>query len=284
MNGIDISRYQPSIDLSVVPCDFVIIKATQNTTFVSPTFKKQIADAEKAGKLIGVYHYAASGGVIREAEHFLKTVNDYIGRVILVLDWESDMNKNWGNHKYAVDFLRYVREKTGITPFIYMSKSVCRAYSWDNSFPLWVAQYKDRKPVYGYQTAPWTDKKGYGAWNAPSIFQYTSQGYLPGYAKNLDLDLCYISREEWCDFAAGKAVKPIQAPLPVLRYGNKNEYVRDWQRFLIAKGYDLGKSGTDGIFGIKTLNAVKEWQKANEHICGYPDGIIGAKTWKSYNL
>ena len=39
MNGIDISRYQKGINLAAVPCDFVIIKATQGTSYVSPEFK-----------------------------------------------------------------------------------------------------------------------------------------------------------------------------------------------------------------------------------------------------
>ena len=29
MNGIDIASYQTGIDLGVVPCDFVIVKATE---------------------------------------------------------------------------------------------------------------------------------------------------------------------------------------------------------------------------------------------------------------
>ena len=32
MNGIDIASYQAGIDLSVVPCDFVIVKATEELT------------------------------------------------------------------------------------------------------------------------------------------------------------------------------------------------------------------------------------------------------------
>ena len=32
MNGIDISSWQTGIDLSKVPCDFVIIKATEGVT------------------------------------------------------------------------------------------------------------------------------------------------------------------------------------------------------------------------------------------------------------
>jgi len=46
LNGIDIASYQTGIDLSVVPCDFVIVKATEGTGYVNPDFtrarKKQI--------------------------------------------------------------------------------------------------------------------------------------------------------------------------------------------------------------------------------------------------
>ena len=36
LNGIDISNYQAGINLSVVPCDFVICKATEGTYYVNP--------------------------------------------------------------------------------------------------------------------------------------------------------------------------------------------------------------------------------------------------------
>nr|DAE89984.1 MAG TPA: hypothetical protein [Caudoviricetes sp.] len=34
LNGIDIASYQTGIDLSVVPCDFVIVKATEGTDVI----------------------------------------------------------------------------------------------------------------------------------------------------------------------------------------------------------------------------------------------------------
>ena len=64
MNGIDISKWQKGIDLSLVPCEFVIIKATQGISYVSPEFKKQIRQADILGKFLGVYHYAGGGGAI----------------------------------------------------------------------------------------------------------------------------------------------------------------------------------------------------------------------------
>lgn len=274
MNGIDIARYQKGINLSFVPCDFVIVKSTQGTSYVSPEYKRQITDADLARKCLGIYHYAGGGGAIAEAEHFIKTVRPYIGRAILCLDWEGDQNPNFGNPEYAKAFLAYVKQQTGITPFIYMSKSVCRQYSWDASYPLWCAQYKNQQPT-GYQDNPWTDNKGFGAWKDCTILQYSSKGRLPGYDKNLDLDKAYITPDEWAMYARGEInTEPVKTDLPTLKKGDRNEYVRNWQMLLNLNGYNCGAA--DGIFGPKTEAAVKLWQKARGLV---PDGIIGPKTW-----
>lgn len=274
MNGIDISGWQPDINLEKVPCDFVIIKATQGTSFISKAWKKQVEQAVSLGKLIGLYHYASKGGVINEANHFLETVSDYIGKAILILDWEGDENVNFGNPNYAMDFLNYVKSKTGVTPFIYMSKSVCRQYKWDSEYPLWCAQYANKNPCYGYKDNPWTDNKGFGAWNACKIYQYTSVGMLPGYNKDLDLDIAYMTPNEWLAWASYEVKTDIQ---PVLKKGDRNEYVRSWQTYLNAHGYDVGKAGCDGIFGDDTERAVMKYQQ--DH--GMEAGYIGQQTWNT---
>ena len=277
MNGIDISRYQKGIDLSVVPCEFVIVKATQGTSYVSPEFKRQIKQADSLGKFLGVYHYAGGGGAIPEAKHFLETVKDYIGKAILFLDWEWDQNPNMSNPEYAKAFLAYVKQETGITPGIYMSKSVCRQFTWDSKYPLWCAQYANYDPT-GYKDRPWTDTKGFGEWKDCIILQYSSKGRLPGYSGNLDLDKAYITADEWLMYARGLIeVKPTyDDPLPTLKKGVKSEYVRHWQMFLNLNGYACGNA--DGIFGAKTEAAVKKWQKDHGLVA---DGIIGKKTWGS---
>ena len=275
MNGIDISRWQKGIDLAAVPCDFVIIKATQGTVYKSAEFEKQITQALRLNKCVGVYHYASGGGFAQEADHFINVVSQYLRKVILVLDWEGQDNPNFKNHAYAVKWLEYVKNKTGITPFIYMSKSVCREYKdWDPSYPLWVAQYANYNPT-GYQIAPWTDKKGYGPWTEPVIFQYSSSGRLAGYAGKLDLDIAYITPSEWQKYASGEFCATDPEQRPILRRGDKNEYVRAWQQFLNANGYDCGK--TDGVFGDKTEKAVTRWQQAHNIEAGY----VGPLTWNT---
>jgi lysozyme len=276
MNGIDISRYQKGIDLGKVPCDFVIVKSTQGTSFISSQFKIQANSVLEHGKLLGIYHYSGGGGAIPEAKHFLDVVEEYIGKAILCLDWEGEQNPNFLNPEYAKAFLAYIKQETKITPFIYMSKSVCRQYSWDASYPLWCAQYKNQNPT-GYQDNPWTDSKGFGAWKDCAILQYSSKGQLPGYYGNLDLDKAYISAEEWQMYARGEIeTQPCSEPFPLLKKGDHNEYVRHWQMFLNLNGYACGNA--DGIFGPKTEAAVKKWQK-NHGLKA--DGIIGPKTWAS---
>lgn len=274
MNGFDISRYQKGINIAAVPCDFVIVKASQGTSYVSPEFKKQIRQADSLGKCLGIYHYSGGGGSIPEAKHFLDVVGDYVGRAILFLDWEGEQNPNFRNPEYAKAWLAYVKQNTGIVPFIYMSKSVCRQYSWDSSYPLWCAQYKNQNPT-GYQDNPWTDSKGFGAWKTCLILQYSSKGQLPGYYGNLDLDKAYITADEWLMYAKGDIdTDPKDEPLPLLKKGDQNEYVRNWQMFLNLNGYACGNA--DGIFGPKTEKAVKKWQETHGL---KPDGIIGPLTW-----
>lgn len=64
--------------------------------------------------------------------------------------------------------------------------------------------------------------------------------------------------------------------LPLLRYGDKGEFVRSAQLLLIGRGYSCGRYGTDGEIGQDTYNAVIAFQRARSL---QQDGIIGAQTW-----
>lgn len=61
---------------------------------------------------------------------------------------------------------------------------------------------------------------------------------------------------------------------PQLRQGSKGVYVCIAQDVLIYLGYDTG--GLDGVFGSKTNNSVREYQRKNGLSV---DGIIGNNTW-----
>lgn len=59
----------------------------------------------------------------------------------------------------------------------------------------------------------------------------------------------------------------------VLRKGSRGEDVKTLQQALNKNGYDLT---IDGIFGAKTEEAVRDYQKKHDLSV---DGVVGAKTW-----
>ena len=71
---------------------------------------------------------------------------------------------------------------------------------------------------------------------------------------------------------------PTPTEKPTLRKGDKGAYVTLAQKELIAKGYDCGNTGADGIFGKNTEAAVKRFQ--NDY--GLPvTGVINDATWSA---
>ncbi len=190
LNGIDISNWQKGIDLSTVPADFVIVKVTEGTSYVSPDSERQIKQAKQSGKLLGVYHYANGGDVKAEAEHFLTAITD---NAILFLDWESRNNKLWNNSKeieWVTEWLEYVYKKTGRKPVLYIGAEVYDKFK-NLSCELWVARYRDTNET-GYQSKPWKEDE----YNC-LIRQYSSFGKLKGYSGHLDLDKFYGAKKDW---------------------------------------------------------------------------------------
>lgn len=61
-----------------------------------------------------------------------------------------------------------------------------------------------------------------------------------------------------------------------LKYGGRGADVIFLQQHLAEKGYNVG--AIDGIFGVKTLEAVKAFQAENGLMV---DGIVGVNTWKA---
>ncbi|MCH4220496.1 MAG: hypothetical protein LKF76_00965 [Eggerthellaceae bacterium] len=195
LNGLDISAFQGGIDLSAVPADFVIIKATQGNNYVNPSCNDQWDSAN--GKLRGLYHYADGGDAIEEADYFLDNIAGYIGQAVLFLDWEDDAvscGVDW-----AKTWLDHVRERTGIAPLIYMSNSVVNGYDWSPvscDYGLWNAGYYAGYDRMGYQDDP-PLIGGTGTWDVAALYQYTSVGDLDGWNGNLDLDIFYGDSDTW---------------------------------------------------------------------------------------
>ena len=275
LNGVDIASYQTGIDFSKTPADFVIVKATEGTGYVNPDCNRAYQNAKANGKLLGLYHYANGGNAVNEADFFLRSIRDYVGEAVLVLDWESGSNPSFGKNDVAwcKTWLDRVYEKTGVRPLIYMSQSATTSRDWAavaKDYGLWLAQYVvDQRSGY---------KQDYshgqtGAWQYPAIWQYTSGGYLSGWSGRLDLNVAYMDKAAWKKYAEAKKEEEV-IPVPkTIKLGSRGKLVRMWQAFLGFTGNDL-----DGKFGAKkTKPETQKWQSAHGLT---PDGVVGPKTWR----
>lgn len=210
LNGVDIASYQSGINPArLSTTDFVIVKFTQGTSYLNPYADRQYSEAKAAGKLLGAYHYGAGRSATAEAQYFVNCLGSRVGECILALDWEGKQNSAFGTGKdvtWCKTFLDEVFRLTGVRPLIYMSKSVCRRYNWSpvaQNYPLWCAQYGSNAKT-DYQSSPWTDNNGFGAWDKGTIRQYSSHGRITGYNDEIDIDLAYMSAEQWRAMAGGK--------------------------------------------------------------------------------
>lgn len=205
MNGIDISSWQTGIDLSAVPCDFVIIKATQGTGYVNPDCDRAYRQAKQAGKCLGVYHYAGGRETRAEAEFFLYHIKGYVGEAVLCLDWEREQNERFGvgDFEWCRTWLDYVTERTGVKPMLYTSQAYMDQFADIGDYGMWIAQYANNRAT-GYQRHPWNE----GTYLC-AIRQYSSHGRLAGYGGNLDLDKFYGDRTAWDKYAGkGNTIEP----------------------------------------------------------------------------
>lgn len=205
LNGIDIASYQAGLDFSKVPCDFAIIKATQGTGYTNPDCVRAVEQAMSLGKGVGVYHYISGGNAVAEADFFINSILNWIGKVMICLDWELDQNSAWGDESYLEQVINQVIARTGVPPMIYAPASrynqVAEVAKRHNC-GLWIAQYADMNPT-GYQNTPWNE----GAYTC-AIRQYSGFGRLNGWNGDLDLDKFYGSLDDFRKYYGSSSSAP----------------------------------------------------------------------------
>lgn len=192
LKGIDISGHQGDTDLSPLPIDFVIVKATEGLTYVNPYCDKKIQQAIKLGKLFGFYHYGRNSDPLQEAQWLLDNTVGYHGLGIPVLDWEEDQSVDWVNK-----FVRYYHSKTDVWPWIYGNPWRFNQGGVESNCGRWIAAYPNvLHPNLDYDTGSIPNTDG-----LVCAWQYASDGRISGYNGNLDLDHFYGDAAAWKAYA-----------------------------------------------------------------------------------
>lgn len=236
MRGIDVSGWQSPTVTCTADYDFAVVKATQGTGFTNGYMTSQARCVQQRGKSLGFYHYAGGGNATAEADYFVNAVRPYLGRAVLVLDWEGYQNAAWGDSNWVRVFVNRVHERTGVWPLVYTSAAYLYQIPADvrSHCGLWVAQYANNNAT-GYQTRPWN----YGRYGE-AMRQYTSNGRINGYAGPLDLNYFRGTTTQWNKYANPGTVTPAPAPQPAPQPSRPN----------IGNGYSMAVRSGDTISGI----------------------------------
>lgn len=282
LNGIDIASHQSGIDLVAVPGNFAIVKATGGVGYVNPDFDDQVRSAQKAGKKLGIYHYArergCEGSAAEEAAFFLRKFALFKGKALPCLDWEADAL--YLPIAWALEWLAIVERETGATPFFYSGASYvnntdCAAIA---RFPLWKASYLTRYAGSGYADDP-VDVWGSGDWDTTKIYQYTSQGRLPGWDRDLDLNKFFGGDNDW-DRYCGVA-QPKQTPGKAKNDAGLKYHVHAQNLGDLAIVRDGQAAGTEG-FALRmealTFDAIPKGYRIRCHLHLQDIG------WKSFDV
>jgi len=196
--GIDVSAWNPNINwprIKMAGRDFVFIKATEGTSYVSGTFPGDWAEAKAAGILRGAYHYFRPGSdPVEQAQIFLETMGELGADDLPALfDWEEDDGISPAVQiARAKTWLLLVEQATGKIPIIYTGPSFWNSLGNPTDFirhALFIANYQVNCP---WTPAPWT------TW---TFWQHTDQGIVDGSPGELDLDHFNGTLEELRRFA-----------------------------------------------------------------------------------
>lgn len=253
LKGIDISHHQNGINIAKLDVDFVISKATEGVGYTDDCCDKFYQAAKKAGKKLGVYHYARpdlGNSATAEADYFIKETKGYHKESVLVLDWEEG---DLGNVAWAKAWLDRVYEKTGVKPMIYMSESPANSYDWSSvakaDYGIWVAKYGSNNGQAG-------NKPSAKNWSFIAMWQYTSKGSLSGYNGNLDLNIFYGDKNAWDKYAGGspststssssteKSIDELAQEVIAGKYGNG-----DARKKALGDKYDKVQARVNEILG-----------------------------------
>lgn len=193
--GIDVSAHQGSINWAQVRAsgvEFAMIRCgfrgqTAGSIYEDAYFRTNVAGATANGIKVGIYFYSTAVNeqeALEEAAWVVKQISTYRITYPVVYDFEDFGRYRCANvggaqaTSNALTFLNFVRAN-GYEPMLYANKNDITTRFSRGSFncKFWLAHYTTQ-----------TDYSG-----SFNMWQYTSQGSVPGIAGNVDMNIAYFN-------------------------------------------------------------------------------------------
>lgn len=187
--GIDISSHNGNIDfpkLAADSIDFVIIKATEGTSFKDSRFLHNYRQARRVGLKTGAYHFFRF-----DTDGMMQALNIINSIKYMPLDFPLMIDvEDWNNAKHIpakdvvsrLDAMIAYLNRNGYNVILYSNKDGFNRYikSHFDNLPLWICSFTD-PPV----AAQWV------------FWQYSHRGSIDGIKGNVDLNTFNGTRDQW---------------------------------------------------------------------------------------
>lgn len=226
-HGIDVSKWQGKIDWQKVKnsgIEFAFIRigyrGENGVIYKDAHADYNIQQAQKAGVLVGIYFFSTAVSEAESKEEAVWTQQAIEGYKIsypVVYDCEGYKNSSSRMFKLsaeertnnAVTFLKTVKD-AGYDVMFYGARSeISDETYWDISkiekkYKVWVAQYAE---------IPYPEKNMPDYEGRCDAWQYTNKGHVDGIPVNVDLIVCYFTKQEATAKNSAAAPTDVKAPL-----------------------------------------------------------------------
>lgn len=205
--GIDVAKWQGTIDWQQVKAagvDFAIVRVGYRTMktgviYEDPCAKYNLQQAQAAGIQLGAYFFSTAVNE-QEAKEEAAWVSSFIAQypITYPVAYNCEGFRSAESRQYeltreertrlAAAFMDYISAK-GYTPMFYASKNEMEDSAfWDmdkleGNYKIWVSQYPD---------IPYPDTKKSDYTGSYDMWQYTSQGLVPGVPGGADMNVAYF--------------------------------------------------------------------------------------------
>lgn len=176
----------------------VILKSTQGTGYVDPTYEPRRVKAEAAGLLVGAYHFADGSDTQQQLQHFLD-VSAIDEKMLGALDYEPSPSGATMTLDNARDFLQNYELVVGRKAKLYAGSLIKETLGNNRDdflaqHDLWLAQYGSApRPPANWASRVWLWQYSDGARDYGAHLPIRVSGIEPG---GLDCDAFAGSDED----------------------------------------------------------------------------------------
>lgn len=214
LQGIDVAKWQGTINWAKVKKNFAILKVTEKGNGIEPAFERNYQGAKANGLLVGAYRYVYAKTVSAAEVEASSIVVALKGKKLdcgIWLDMEDSTIKVLSKSALTkiIEAEAKILKQNGYNVGIYCNRdwylNVLEGEKLAKTYPFWIARYPSKDTGAFNANSTLSPEKFAAAW------QYSQRGKVDGISGYVDLDVAFKSFDQV--FNAGTISTAIYYPV-----------------------------------------------------------------------